>query len=737
MEASMEASTEASDASQGPPGVQELSGRIERVSFTNPENGFTVARVRLPGSRHLVTVVGVMLDAMPGQEFKFTGSWREDPRYGQQFQVETAVQAMPVEEEGIRLFLGSGIIKGVGPELASRIVTHFKAETLDILDREPQRLLEVEGVGEKKLAKVMEGWNAQREVRQSMLFFQSHGVSAAHALRIFKAYGPAAVSVVQHNPYRLCMEVRGFGFITADAIAQKLGFAKDSDLRVEAGIVYVLGEETGQGHCFSPKQALIERASRMLEVPELLCDKALEALVFENRIIQEELPDIGPAIYLTHYHTAERRVATRLRALAAAPRRLKPISPKKAIKEVEKSLSIELASRQVQAVEQAATSKVLVVTGGPGTGKTTIIKAILSLYEAMGAAALLAAPTGRAAKRMAEACGQEAMTIHRLLEYSQQNGGFSRGEEEPLDCDLLIIDESSMVDLMLMHHLLKAVPLAATLVMVGDVHQLPSVGPGNVLQDVIKSGAVPVVTLDEVFRQARQSDIILGAHAINQGEMPYLETSKERTSDFYFIPEEDGERCARRIVDVVKHHIPRRFGFDPMEDIQILAPMHKGAAGVEKLNELLQLTLNPQETALMRGGRRYQLHDRVMQLRNNYDLDIYNGDVGRVVAVDAHGPGLLVNFDGREVLLEGGDLDEVTPAFAISIHKSQGSEYPAIVVPVLTQHYIMLQRNLLYTAVTRGRKLVVLVGSRKALAIAIGNDNTLARHTWLAQRLQG
>ncbi|MCA1946208.1 MAG: ATP-dependent RecD-like DNA helicase [Desulfovibrio sp.] len=718
-------------------GTQELAGRIERVTFSNPENGFTVARVRLPGSRHPVTVVGAMLDALPGQEFKFVGRWKEDPRYGPQFLAESAVQALPVEEDGIRLFLGSGVIKGVGPELANRIVNHFKEETLDILDRFPERLLEVDGVGEKKLKMVAEGWAAQRDVREAMLFFQSHGVSAAHALRIFKHYGPAAVAVVQHNPYRLCMEVRGFGFLTADAIARKLNFAKDSDLRVEAGIVYVLGEETGQGHVFSPKDALLERAERMLEVPESLCRKALENLVFEGRLILEDLPEVGEAVYLTSFHTAERRVASRLRTLAAAPRRLRPMDPEDAIQEVEKSLGITLAPRQVEAVEQAGRSKVLVVTGGPGTGKTTIIKAILALYQSMDAEALLAAPTGRAAKRMAEACGQEAMTIHRLLEFSQQTGGFSRGEEDPLDCDLLIIDESSMMDLMLMHHLLKAVPLGATMVLVGDVHQLPSVGPGNVLKDIIGSGAVPVVELDEVFRQARQSDIVLGAHAINQGDMPYMETSRERVSDFYFIEEEDPERCARRIVDLVKNHIPRRFKLDPMEDIQVLAPMHKGSAGVEKLNEMLQLSLNPQEKALVRGGKRFQLHDRIMQLRNNYDLDIYNGDLGRVVAVDPQGPGLLVKFDGREVLLEGADLDDATPAYAISIHKSQGSEYPAVVVPVLTQHYVMLQRNLLYTAVTRGRKLVVLAGSRKALAMAVRNNKTLTRHTWLARRLQG
>ncbi|GAB7078361.1 ATP-dependent RecD-like DNA helicase [Megalodesulfovibrio paquesii] len=718
-------------------GTQELAGRIERVTFSNPENGFTVARVRLPGSRTPVTVVGAMLDALPGQEFKFTGRWKEDPRYGPQFQAESAVQALPVEEDGIRLFLGSGVIKGVGPELANRIVNYFKEKTLDILEREPERLQEVEGVGEKKLKLVTEGWAAQREVRQAMLFFQSHGVSAAHALRIFKHYGPAAVSVVQHNPYRLCMEVHGFGFLTADAIAAKLNFAKDSDLRVEAGIVFVLGEETGQGHVYSPRDPLLERAARMLDVPEALCRKALETLVFENRLILEELPGVGDAVYLSSFHTAERRVASRLRALAAAPRRLRPVDAEEAIEEAEASLGIELAPRQVEAVKQAAKSKVLVVTGGPGTGKTTIIKAILALYQSLEAAALLAAPTGRAAKRMAEACGQEAKTIHRLLEFSQQNGGFSRTEEDPLDCDLLIIDESSMIDLMLMHHLLKAVPLGATMVLVGDVHQLPSVGPGNVLKDIINSGVVPVVELDEVFRQARQSDIVLGAHAINQGQVPYMETSRERPSDFYFIEEDDPERCARRIVDLVKHHIPRRFGFDPMDSIQVLAPMHKGSAGVEKLNELLQLSLNPQDKALVRGGKRFQLHDRVMQLRNNYDLDIYNGDLGRVVAVDPLGPGVMVKFDDREILLEGADLDEITPAYAISIHKSQGSEYPAVVVPVLTQHYVMLQRNLLYTAVTRGRKLVVLAGSRKALAIAVRNNKTLARHTWLAERLRG
>jgi len=735
---SMRRRTETQGQQLLPPEEIELEGELERITFTAEDSGFTVARLRIhKGSKEsLVTVVGHMADPQPGQYLAVRGRWHEDPRYGTQFKASSCRTAMPASLNGLRAYLQSGLIKGIGPAYAERIIEHFGQDTVEVLDTEPERLLEIDGFGAKRLEQVKEAWQEQKDIRELMVFLQEHGVSGAYAVRIYKFYGPAALHVLQDNPYRMAMDIPRVGFITADAIARKLGIAHDSPLRVQAATHYVLRQSTDQGHVFLPLEELAKRCCELLDVSAELVEEAVEVLKEERRVVEEDLPGAhGRSIYLTGFKVAEEGISAKFLDLMHAPKTLRPIEAEKAIAWVQDKLQITLAPRQAEAIRAAAQSKLLVVTGGPGTGKTTIIIAILRIFQAINAKALLAAPTGRAAKRMAEATRHEAMTIHRLLEYSPQGGAFKRNEENPLECSLLIVDEASMMDLLLTYHLLKAVPKGVTLVLVGDVNQLPSVGPGNVLGDVIASGRCEVVELDEIFRQARESAIIMNAHAINQGRIPQLLGSIDVPSDFYFIRRDDPDAAAQLIVELVQDHIPRRFGFDPLLDVQVLTPMHKGAAGAQNLNTLLQNALNPSQLRLSRAGRTFRMGDKVMQVRNNYDKDIYNGDIGRIVALHKDEGRVEVSFDERIVPLEGQELEDLVLAYATSIHKSQGSEYPAVVVPVLTQHYVLLQRNLLYTAVTRGKKLVVLVGSQRAIAIAVNNNSTYKRFTHLEHRL--
>jgi exodeoxyribonuclease V alpha subunit len=678
-----------------------------------------------------------MLDPQPGQGVVVRGRWQTDRRYGEQFRVETCRTALPASVTGIRNYLQSGMIKGVGATYADRIVDHFGADTVEVLENDPERLLEVEGIGRKRLKGIVAAWREHQDIRDLMLFLQSHDVSSAYAVRIFKFYGRRAMDVVRENPYRLAMDIPGVGFLTADRIADKLGFGQDCELRAEAGAMYVLHQMADQGHVYAPMGDLMERCAGMLQMEEALVERAVQALEEEGRVVREEPPGRGPCVYLTAMHVAEKGIAQWMERLMATPKSVRPMDPDKAVQWVSSRLRITPASGQAKAMAKAVESKVLVVTGGPGTGKTTIISAILRLYDEAGSRTLLAAPTGRAAKRMAETTGHEAMTIHRLLEYSPQEGGFCRDQDNPLSCSLLVVDEASMIDVPLMYHLLKAVPPGATLILVGDVNQLPSVGPGKVLQEIIASEAVPVVELTEIFRQARESSIVCNAHAINAGALPDLRNDPSGKSDFYFMAEEDPDAVLELVVDLVHRRLPRRFGFDPVDDIQVLTPMHKGTVGAANLNTRLQEALNPQGVELARAGRTFRLHDKVMQIRNNYDKDVFNGDIGRIVDLDPENRSLAVDFDGRRVVLEATELEEIVPAYAISIHKSQGSEYTAVVIPILTQHYILLQRNLLYTAVTRGKQLVVLVGSKKALAIAVNNSTTQQRHTALASRLAG
>ncbi|WP_165078392.1 MULTISPECIES: ATP-dependent RecD-like DNA helicase [unclassified Desulfovibrio] len=748
----------------------ELSGTVERIVFHNEDNGFTVLRLmpdadaggeagasRRPvprSQREPVALVGHMTLPKAGSRLRVRGRWTTNPRFGRQVEFTDVEELLPATAEGIRLYLSSGLIKGVGEEMAGRIVDKFGTEALRVLDEEPQRLLGVRGLGPKTLQRIRESWTRHRGVRDLLLFLQPHGITPAMGIRIHRAYGEHALEIVRENPYRLAMDIHGVGFLTADAIAAKLGFAPDSPLRVQAACLYTLQKAAEEGHVYLPEARLAEEVAKQVGAPPEAVLDALEALERDERLVREDFSQEEGApgeaqdaaetgtgenvgVYLGRYHHCEAKTAYYLQRLLHSPKAVRLPEPEAQAARVASELPIELAPEQLAAVTAAARSKVLVITGGPGTGKTTIINAIIKLFETARARILLAAPTGRAAKRMAETSGREAKTIHRLLEYSPREDGFARNEDNPLACGLLVVDEASMMDCLLFYHLLKAVPLGATLVLVGDVHQLPSVGPGNVLGDVIASRAAPVAELTEIFRQSAESEIILNAHSINRGEVPLLESSRERLSDFYFIRQDDPERAAALMVELVTRHIPRRFGLDPVDDVQVLTPMHKGAVGAGRMNALLQEALNPNGLEVRRGDRAFRLHDKVMQVRNNYEKDVFNGDMGRITHMDPRERTLGVTFDGRVVPYDFDELDELAPAYAISIHKSQGSEYPAVVIPLMMQHYVLLQRNLVYTGVTRGKKLVILVGEPRALHMAVKNNKTHRRFTRLAQRLAG
>jgi exodeoxyribonuclease V alpha subunit len=732
-----------SDTNHETPALADLRAQIERITYFNDENGYTIAKVKAKGHPDLVTIVGHLMAPRPGEVLRMSGEWTNHPKYGEQFRVVRYRTEIPATVYGIEKYLGSGLVKGIGPVMAKRIVALFGEQTLDVIERRVQSLEEVEGIGPKRIEMIRTAWQAQKEIRDIMIFLQSHGVSAGFAAKIYRFYGTGAIEVLQQNPYRLATDVYGIGFLSADRIAEQLGFSKDSPLRAEAGILYVLHQLADEGHVYYPFEPLIETCVGMLSVDPAVVETALWTIASQKRIVIEEpVADEGTtgqasrAVYLAKHHMAETTIASRLRALAAV-RDETPVDAERAVEWVQKRLSIKLASSQMEAVKCSLQNKVMILTGGPGTGKTTIINAILMVFTRLGARSLSAAPTGRAAKRMQEATGHNAKTIHRLLEFSPRKGGFQKDESDTLKCDLLVVDETSMIDNMLMYHLLKAVPLGATLILVGDMNQLPSVGPGSVLKDVIASEVLPVIELNEIFRQARESLIVVNAHRINEGRLPLFRTSQTKLEDFYFIEQEETETVVRTIVELVTNRIPRRFGLDPFEDIQVLTPMHKGAVGAGNLNAALQEALNPGGEGLLRGNRTFKVKDRVMQIKNNYDKEVFNGDIGRIVRIDHESQNVMISFDGREIEYDFGDLEELLLAYAVSVHKSQGSEYPAVVIPVLLQHYMLLQRNLIYTAVTRGRKLVVMIGTRRALAIGVRNDKTDQRYTRLRQRLVG
>ena len=724
--------------------LADLQGQIERITYTNEENGFTIAKVKVYGQRDLVCVVGNLMAPMPGEIIKMRGEWTNHPKYGEQFKIVHYKTAVPASVYGIQKYLGSGLIKGIGPVIAKRIVGVFAKETFDIIENELERLIEVDGIGKKRIEMIQNAWEEQKEIREVMVFLQSHGVSSGYATKIFKQYGNRSIEVVKENPYRLATDIFGIGFVTADNIAEKLGFSRDSELRAEAGILYVLHQVSDEGHVYYPYDPLINKCQEILQVERDVIVKALGTIALEKRIIIEDLNEKvedfrenNKAVYLAKFHICETSIAIRLKALSNARKSIRKIDGEKAIEWVQKQLSMTLAEKQVEAIRSAVNKKVMVITGGPGTGKTTIINAILTIFSKLKIQILLAAPTGRAAKRMSETTGHEAKTIHRMLEYSIKKRGFKKNDENPLNCDLIIIDEASMIDTILMHYLLKAIPPEATFILVGDVNQLPSVGAGNVLKDIISSNSVPLVELDEIFRQAKESLIIVNAHKINNGILPSFRPSNDKLDDFYFIEREDPEEVLKIILELTKERIPTKFGFDPVDDIQILTPMHRGTVGAGNLNMELQKLLNPVEDGVIRGNRNFRVNDKVMQIKNNYDKEVFNGDIGRVKRIDQENQEVVISFDGRDIPYDYTDLDEIVLAYAVSVHKSQGSEYPAVVIPILTQHYILLQRNLIYTGVTRGRKLVIIVGTKKALTIGVKNDKTQKRYTYLRQRLSG
>jgi exodeoxyribonuclease V alpha subunit len=732
--------------------IIEVQGQIEKVTYFNDENNYTVAKMHIQGRRDLVTMVGTLFSVTPGEILRLKGRWSNHPRYGEQFAVVSYESVLPATVKGIERYLGSGMIKGIGPVMAKRLVSAFGAETLSIIDHAPDRLNEVAGIGEKRIEMIRKAWEDQKEIRGVMIFLQGHGISPAYAVKIYRQYGRDSIQVVRDNPYRLAMDVFGIGFITADRIAEKLGIPKDSVARIEAGILYVMQGLADDGHVYYPYGELVRKCSGILEIEEKDIPVSLHNLVAQNKIVIDDLqspsssappssapPSSDAPVYLSAFYVSEVGITNKIKEIIVYPRQLKLVDVDEIAAWAQSDLGITLSGRQSAAVKASINSKILVITGGPGTGKTTIINAIIKVYNKMGRKVLLAAPTGRAAKRITEATGREAKTIHRLLEYSpggsSGEGGFKRNETNPLETDLVVVDEVSMVDTLLMYHFLKAMPPGATLVLVGDIDQLPSVGPGNVLKDIIGAGCVQVIRLNEIFRQSRQSMIIVNAHRINDGEMPLAGQGGESLKDFYFFTIEEPEKVLEKVISLCREGLVSRFGYDPLDDIQVLAPMHRGTVGVANLNTELQKALNPAKEELLRGGRLFKTGDKVMQIRNNYDKDVYNGDIGRVAGIDNEEQELKVNYDGRIISYDFSDLDEIVLAYAISVHKSQGSEYPVIIMPVLTQHYMLLQRNLFYTGVTRGKKLVILIGTKKALAIAVRNNKPQKRYTLLKKRL--
>ncbi len=723
------------DGTEIPKGLESgtLSGSVERVTYHNPETGFCVLRVQARGHRKLVTLVGNTPSVTAGELVDASGAWVNDRAYGVQFRADALTSCAPTSLDGLEKYIGSGLIHGVGPVFARKLVDLFGESLLDVIGGSPDQLRQVEGVGPWRARQITQAFAEQRALREIALFLHQHGVSASRVVRIHKTYGPHAVALIRDNPYRLVRDIRGLGFEAADRIALGLGLPATSPLRLEAGITAALLEAMNDGHCGLPLDEVRREAARLLDVPGNLVEAALAAADASGEVVIDEVEG-RHCLFLSGLHGAERAVAKRLTQMATDAVAPDPLSTEAAIDRAEAAMGVSLAEGQREALRLALASKVLVITGGPGVGKTTLVRGLLHALQEREITVALCAPTGRAAKRLSESTGIEARTIHRLLEVDGFDNAFRRGPTRPLDCDLLVVDEVSMVDLRLMHALVRALPERAGLVLVGDVDQLPSIGPGQVLADIIASQAVPVVRLTEVFRQAAESRIVASAHRINRGEMPDLEPVPD--SDFYFVEAGDPEEGAHKLVTLVRERIPKRFGLDPVRDIQVLAPMNRGGLGVRSLNVTLQEALNPPgETRVQRFGSTFAPGDRVMQIQNNYEREVYNGDVGQVAAIDSEAETLTVAFEGREVVYTFGELDELVLAYATTIHKAQGSEYPAVVIPLTMDHAPMLRRNLLYTGVTRGQRLVVLLGQREALQRAIRDEGGRRRWSRLREAL--
>ena len=736
---------------------------VERITYQSPETGYSVLKCAVKNYNDLVTVVGNLVDANVGSVLLIDGNWKVDAKYGRQFLAESWEETMPATVFGIEKYLGSGLIKGVGPKFAKKIVQQFGTDTLEIIETDVQRLLEVPGIGKKRVDKIAKSWERQKEIKNVMLFLQDHGVSTAFAAKIYRQYGNESIPKVKENPFRLADDIWGIGFKTADSIAMKLGIGKEAFIRLRSGIMYTLSELADEGHVYAERDQLIKKASALLEAEDTSIIMTMDQMLKDEELIREKImvPQFVPdevipedaakeiekeCIYLPPFYFAEVGVANKLKKLVAEPAADRLwISLMKArqdtgnpelsvdVEKIQNTVNMKYDEVQVEAIRRAATAKVLVLTGGPGTGKTTTTQGIIAAYRTFGLNILLAAPTGRAAKRMTEATGLEAKTIHRLLEFKPPEG-YQKNEETPLEGDVLIVDECSMIDIVLMNALMKAIPPHMRLILVGDIDQLPSVGAGNVLRDVIDSEVFPVVRLTRIFRQAQTSRIIMNAHKINAGQMP--DTSNGKNTDFFFMTQEDPEEVAKKIVELVHKKLPGYYRTSASQ-IQVLTPMQRGVVGATNLNMALQEALNPQGEGLRRSGFVYRPNDKVMQIKNNYDKEVFNGDIGIIESVDMQDRTLLVNFDGRSIEYDATELDELVHAYATTIHKAQGSEYPIVVMPVLMNHYMMLQRNLIYTGITRAKKILVMVGTKKALSYAVRNMTVTKRNTLLKERLDG
>lgn len=710
------------------PRSQTLEGVLDRLVFASDSGDFIVARLHVGGRKEPVTIVGPLPRPHPGETLELTGEWEFDKKFGEQFRFHAAHAKAPSTVRGIEKYLSSTLIKGIGPEMARRMTAMFGEKTLDVIENSPEKMRKVPGIGPVRAQKISEAFREQKSIRDVMLFLQTHGVSPTYAFKIYKRYKERAIEVVSENPYCLATDIRGIGFRSADKIAGALGIDMRSPLRARAGILHVLDTMQSEGHVYYPRESLLEKARELLGIDRNTLKKSLEDLLASGEVVVEE-----DRVYPAAMAYVENAVAASLRNLMTAPRFIPPINVEAAVEWIERRGSMKLSPEQRAAVASALDHKVIIITGGPGTGKTTVLRGLIEILEAKKLRVVLAAPTGRASKRLSEATGREAKTIHRLLEYSPSEGGFLRRSSRPIEAEIAIVDEVSMVDVALMYHLLNALNPQTSLILVGDADQLPSVGPGNVLGDLTQSGKIPTARLNTVFRQAQSSLIVTNAHLVNEGRMPMNEPDPARLSDFYYIEKEDAEEVLRLIKEMILRRIPQRFYMDPVNDIQVLSPMHKGLLGTENLNRELRDLLNPGGLGIK--GDRFRVGDRVMQTRNNYDKDVFNGDVGRIKSYDAEWDEAVVDFDGREVAYHISEMDELILAYAVTVHKSQGSEYRGVIVPMGTQHFVLLRRNLLYTAMTRGKELVVILGSRKALGMAVENKTVEPRYTYLAHKI--